>query len=263
MRYLEAIEARLSRGGVYDETALGRDVLSDPVVLERLVALSGRDVVDVGCGGGALVRTLTARGARVTGVEISESQLAPAVRDNGGSGARYLVGLAQDLPLESASVDVVVFMRTLHHVPPGSMLDALREARRVLRPGGVVYVAEPLTEGDFFELTNLVEDEREVRAAAQRAVAEAPEVGLDRGHTFEYDARLCLADLDAFAARVISVDPARGEAFEAQRSVLAEAFARLGSAGERPGERCFLAPMRVDLLHPASADAAHASNRPS
>lgn len=237
--------------------------MSDLAVLERLVALSGRDAVDVGCGGGALVRTLAARGARVTGVEISESQLAPAVRDDGGSGARYVVGLAQELPLESASMDLVVFMRTLHHVPPASMRDALREARRVLRRDGVVYVAEPLAEGDFFELTSLVEDEREVRAAAQRAVAEAPWVGLDRAHTFEYDARLCLADLDAFAARVISVDPARGEAFEAQRSVLAEAFARLGSPGERPGERCFLAPMRVDLLRPASADAAHASNRPS
>lgn len=229
-------------------------MISDLAVLERLVALSGRDVVDVGCGGGALVRALVARGARLTGVEISESQLAAAVRDDGGRGARYLVGTAERLPLPEASVDVVVFMRTLHHVPPASMRDALHEARRVLRPGGVVYVAEPLAEGDFFELTSLVEDEREVRAAAQRSVADARAVGLDRAQMFEYDARLCLADLDAFAARIISVDPARGEAFEAQKSQVAEAFSRLGSPGERPGERCFLTPMRVDLMRPAPAD---------
>jgi SAM-dependent methyltransferase len=128
------------------------------------------------------------------------------------------------------------------------MLSALREARRVLRPGGVVYIAEPLAEGDFFELTSLVEDEREVRAAAQRTIARASDAGLERRESLEYDVRLCLAGLDAFAARLVSVDPARGEVFEQRRDVLAETFARLGEPGERPGERCFLVPMRADVL---------------
>jgi SAM-dependent methyltransferase len=227
---------------------VAREVVSDLAVLERMVSLSGRDVVDVGCGGGALVRALAARGARVTGVEISDEQLAAAIRDDGGAGARYVVGLAQRLPLDDASVDVVVFMRSLHHVPPADMRDALREARRVLRPDGVVYVCEPLPEGDFYALTSLIEDEREVRAAAQRAVADAASAGLDRLSTLEYDVRLCLVDLDAFAARLVSVDPARGAPFEQRKGEVAEAFARLGEPGERPGERCFLAPMRVALL---------------
>jgi ubiquinone/menaquinone biosynthesis C-methylase UbiE len=235
---------------------LSRELASDLAMLERLVPVSGRDVVDIGCGGGVLVRALAARGARVTGVEITESQLAAAVRDDNGSGARYVVGLAQRLPLEDASVDVVAFMRALHHVPPADMLSALREAGRVLRPGGVVYIAEPLAEGDFFELTSLVEDEREVRAAAQRAIADAADAGLDRAETREYDVRFCLADLDAFAARIISVDPARGEVFEERKAVLAEAFARLGEPGERPGERCFLVPMRVDVLRVDGAEVA-------
>jgi hypothetical protein len=235
---------------------LSREQTSDLTVLQRLVPVSGQDMVDIGCGGGALVRALAARGARVTGVEISELQLATAVRDDGGSGGRYVVGLAQRLPLEDASVDVVVFMRALHHVPPADMLAALGEARRVLRTDGAVYIAEPLAEGDFFELTSLVEDEREVRAAAQRAIAGAAEAGLDRAESLEYDVRFCLADLDAFAARTISVDPSRGEVFEERKAQLAEAFARLGEPGEQPGERCFLVPMRVDVLRPATAGVA-------
>lgn len=231
---------------------LSREVTSDLTVLERLVPLSGRDVVDIGCGGGALVRALAARGARMTGVEISESQLAAAIRDDDGTGARYVVGLAQRLPLEDASVDVVVFMRSFHHVPPADMLPALGETRRVLRGGGAVYIAEPLAEGDFFELTSLVEDEREVRAAAQRAIADSPAAGLKGVESLEYDVRLCLAGLDAFAARTISVDPARGEVFEERRALVAEAFARLGEPGEQPGERCFLVPMRVDVLRVAA-----------
>jgi SAM-dependent methyltransferase len=228
--------------------ALAREVLTDLSVLERLVEPCGKDVVDIGCGGGALVRALSGLGARVIGVEISEAQLAPAVENDGASGARYLVGSAQELPLEDASLDAAVFMRTLHHVPPAELDDALGEARRVLRTGGVVYVAEPLPEGEFFELTSLVEDEREVRAAAQRALGGAERAGLERARTVEYDAQLCLRGLDALRARVVSVDPARAERFDARRAELAEAFARLGEPGERAGERCFRQPMRADLL---------------
>lgn len=232
---------------------MSRDVLSDLDVLDRLVQPAGKDVVDVGCGGGALVRALAARGARVTGVEISEEQLAAAVAgDNGGTGARYLVGRAERLPLEDGSVDAVVFMRTLHHVPTAELLDALREARRVLRPDGMVYVSEPLAQGDYFELTRLVEDEVEVRAAAQRALERARDAGLERASTLDYDVRLCLAGLDALRARIVSVDPARAPRFDAREAELAQAFARLGEPGERPGERCFLQPMRADVLRPAA-----------
>jgi len=229
---------------------LSRDVLSDLDVLDRLVQPAGKDVVDIGCGPGSLVRALTARGARTIGVEISEEQLAAARRDD--ERVRYVVGRAESLPLDDDSLDAVVFMRSLHHVPPADQLDALREARRVLRADGLVYVAEPLAFGDFFELTRMVEDEVEVRAAAQRALDRALEAGLERTSTLEYDARLCLNGLEALRARIVSVDPARESRFEARQAELAEAFARLGEPGERSGERCFLQPMRADVLRRAS-----------
>jgi SAM-dependent methyltransferase len=225
-----------------------REVATDVAMLERLVSPAGKDVVDVGCGGGALVRELASRGARMVGVEISEGQLASALAHDGGGESRYLVGRAQQLPLEDGSVDVAVFMRTLHHVPPADLMEALREARRVLRPDGAAYVAEPLAEGDYFELVSLVEDELEVRGAAQRALAEASLAGLDRVSTVDYEVRLCIAGLAMLRARVVSVDPARAEAFDAHQAELAEAFERLGEPGSRPGERCFQQPMRADVL---------------
>lgn len=229
------------------------EVISDLAMLERLADPAGKDVVDIGCGGGTLVRALSARGARVTGIEISEEQLAPAIAQDGGSGARYLVGRAQRLPLEHASVDLAVFMRTLHHMPPPELAAALREARRVLRPGGAVYVAEPLPRGEYFELTRTVEDELEVRNAAQAALGRAGEAGLMRAATVDYDVRLCLAGVDALRARVIAANPRRAERFDALRVDLARGFAALGEPGEHPGERCFLQPMRADLLRPVNA----------
>jgi SAM-dependent methyltransferase len=224
---------------------------SDVAMLERLAAPSGKDVVDVGCGGGALVRELSARGARVTGVEISEGQLAAATSLDDGGGGRYLIGRAQRLPLDDASVDLAVFMRTLHHVPPAELMQALHEARRVIRRDGAVYVAEPLAKGDYFELVSLVEDELDVRSAAQAALARASEAGLLRARTVEYDVRLCIADLAMLRARIVSVDPTRADSFDARRDELAEAFERLGEPGQGHRERCFFAPMRADVLRPA------------
>jgi SAM-dependent methyltransferase len=231
--------------------AVSREQSTDLAMLERLIAPYAKDVVDVGCGGGALVRALTGRGARVTGVEVSESQLSAAIEQDDGSGARYVVGRAEELPLDDSSVDIAVFMRSLHHVPQEQLGAALVEARRVIRPGGAVYVAEPLAEGDFFELTRLVEDEAGVRAAAQAALSEASNAGLDRATTVDYDVRLCLAGLPALRARLIAADPGRAGRFDELRAELAEALDRLGEPGERAGERCFMAPMRADVLRPA------------
>lgn len=230
-----------------------RELATDLEMLDRLTQPAGKDVIDIGCGGGALVRELSDRGARVVGVEISAQQLATAVAQDKGTGARYVVGEAQRLPLADASADLAVFMRTLHHVPGPSLVQALREASRVVRRDGLVYVAEPLAEGDFFELVSLVEDEHEVRRAAQHALGQASVAGLARVTTIDYDVRVCIRDLSMLRRRVVSVDPQRAQMFDARRAELADAFERLGAPGAVAGERCFLQPMRADVLEHAGA----------
>jgi ubiquinone/menaquinone biosynthesis C-methylase UbiE len=232
---------------------VAREVISDLAMLERLAPPAGRDVLDIGCGGGQLVRALAARGARVVGVEVSEGQLAAAVAHDAGSGARYLIGRAEALPVTDASVDLAVFMRTLHHVPAHELLAALKEARRVLRAEGLVYVAEPLAEGDYFELLRLVEDEVEARAAAQAVLANAHEAGLERVVQVEYDAEMRVAGLQALHDRMAAVDPQRSAAFALHETELQEVFATLGDPGERPGERRFRQPMRAEVLRPVPA----------
>ncbi len=237
-------------------------MISDLAMLERLVPPAGKDVVDVGCGGGALVRALTDLGARVTGVEISQSQLATAIEQDDGRGARYLVGRAERLPLDDSSVDLAVFMRSFHHVPAADLDAALAEARRVIRPGGAVYVAEPLADGNFFELTRLVDDETEVRGAAQAALARASHAGLRRETTVDYDAPLTIAGLPGLRARVVAADPRRAARFDELGAELAEGLERLGAPGERPGERRFLHPMRADVLTPAMPPRGTGGRRP-
>jgi SAM-dependent methyltransferase len=226
---------------------MARELTTSIAMLERLAAPAGKDVLDVGCGGGGLARELAARGARVTGLEISEGQLGDA-RALGGP--TYVVGGAQQMPIADRSQDVVLFMNSLHHVPETAMLAALAEAHRVVRPDGLVYVAEPLAEGQFYAMVKLVEDEDHVRAAAQRTLGGADRVGLLRETTVEYDVEGRLADLNALRRRMVSVEPARAERFDALQEQLAEAFAKLGT--EHGGERVFSMPVRADVLRPAT-----------
>jgi ubiquinone/menaquinone biosynthesis C-methylase UbiE len=219
---------------------------TDIDVLRRHAELAGRDVLDVGCGQGRLVRELTALGARLTGMEISEEQLTAARAADDGAGARYLVGRAESIPLADGSFDLVVFRASLHHVPIAQMLPALREARRVLRPGGHVYAAEPLASGDFYALVSIVDNEDEVRDAAQRALEQAETIGLTHVATEEYELEALVGGLDTLRRRMVAVDPGRGERFDAHRDELTRRFAQLG---EPSGDgRRFTEIMRAVLL---------------
>ena len=227
--------------------ATAAEPTDDVTVLARLVDLAGRDAVDVGCGGGWLARAMAARGARVTALEISESQLAPARAAALGAGIAYAIGRGEQTGLAAGSQDRAVFMRTLHHVPVAAIGDALVEARRIVRDGGLVYFAEPLPEGGFFELVSIVEDESEVRAAARAAIDAAGEAGLAPVAAERYEIVFELADLDAWIARTSAVDPARAITAAEHRDELARVFAARGEPLPGGG-RSFRQGVRVDLL---------------
>ena len=217
-------------------------------LLDELLDVRGRDVLDVGCGEGWLVRHLGVAGAAsVVGVDPLTVALARA-RAQDPSG-RYLEARAEALPFDDASFDVTVLFNSLHHVGAPALDEALAEASRVLRPGGVLYVQEPLPEGAFFELMRPVDDETEVRAAAQAALARA--TSRPSGHLRIVEQRegvvtMRLADFEAWRRLVESVDPARLEMLDANESSLRSAFERLG----RPDAhgRVFGQPVSVMLL---------------
>ncbi len=169
--------------------------------LAVLGAVDGVDAVDVGCGEGQNARGLAAAGARVTGFDPF-IEPTPRTAEGGGSFA-LLRATADALPLADASADVVLFIFSLHHVPGPKLEAALGEARRVLKPSGRLYVAEPLAQGAGHYVGSLFHDETVVRAAAQAALdaAAAPRFGSRR--TFRYTDRRRYPSFDVYAERQI------------------------------------------------------------
>ncbi len=143
-------------------------------LLDGLVPLGGRDILELGCGKAVLARALLARhpDSRVTGLEVDARQHAANLAAP-QPGLRFVAAGAQAIPFADGGFDLVLMLKSLHHVPVPLMAQALAEAARVLRPGGHLYVSEPVYAGPLNDVMRLFHDEREVRAAAQAALDEA------------------------------------------------------------------------------------------
>jgi ubiquinone/menaquinone biosynthesis C-methylase UbiE len=211
------------------------------------VSIAGARILDVGCGDGTFVREMARAGAQVTGVECSEAQLALCQRASRVAGERYVFGVAQALPFDDHVFDATILRASLHHVPAESMEQALREARRVTRAAGEIFVFEPLTSGTHFELTRLVDDETTVRAEAQAAIARSIAGGrLSRSHDETFVAAVVYENLDALRRRVTAIDASRAAAFAAVEAEVRRVFEASGIACE--GGWRFIQPFRLDVL---------------
>jgi ubiquinone/menaquinone biosynthesis C-methylase UbiE len=97
---------------------------------------AGLDVLDVGCGQGIDLANYAKAGAAVTGVDLTPRhvELARAQLEALGLDGTVVLGDAESLPFAADSFDRVASNGVLHHTP--DIAAALREVRRVLRPGG-------------------------------------------------------------------------------------------------------------------------------
>jgi SAM-dependent methyltransferase len=133
-------------------------------VLHLAGDVSGRRVLDAGCGSGPLTAALRDNGAVVTGFDVSAAMVDLA-RQRMGDGADLHVGdLAAPLPFADAEFDDVVASLVLHYLEDWA--GPLSELRRVLKPGGrlILSVNHPAAyaivypEADYFAVTRCSED---------------------------------------------------------------------------------------------------------
>jgi 2-polyprenyl-6-hydroxyphenyl methylase/3-demethylubiquinone-9 3-methyltransferase len=108
--------------------------------IDERAGLDGKRVVDVGCGGGILAEAMAQRGARVTGIDLSEKSLRVAElhRLESGAAVAYERAMAEEFAAaHPGEFDVVTCMELLEHVPqPSSVVAA---CARLVKPGGQVF----------------------------------------------------------------------------------------------------------------------------
>ncbi|MBS0545089.1 MAG: bifunctional 2-polyprenyl-6-hydroxyphenol methylase/3-demethylubiquinol 3-O-methyltransferase UbiG [Proteobacteria bacterium] len=108
--------------------------------IDSRAALAGKNVLDVGCGGGILSESMAARGAQVTGIDLSDKALGVARLHLFESGVKvdYRHTSAEAFAAENpAQFDVVTCMEMLEHVPdPASTIAA---CAKLVKPDGHVF----------------------------------------------------------------------------------------------------------------------------
>ena len=109
--------------------------------IHQLAPLTGKQVLDVGCGGGILADAMARKGAQVLGIDLATKSLKVAqlhALEAQTEGVRYREVSAEALAAEApASFDVITCMEMLEHVPdPSSVVRACSE---LVKPGGWVF----------------------------------------------------------------------------------------------------------------------------
>lgn len=118
-------------------------------IVDIYVSSANARILEIGCGTATFLHHLSARGrTSLYGCDLSEMVLEVAQKKVPNGMFRQANMLS--MPYENEYFDVVVFMGSLHHVPTEDIEIAFEEAKRVLRPNGVLMVADSNSEYDDF-----------------------------------------------------------------------------------------------------------------
>ena len=223
------------------------ETAAEQEMMERLLPLQGARIFELGCGAAWITRQLAERypTSRFTATEVDrlqhEKNLALAAPPN----LSFILGGAEAIEAETASVDLVWMLKSLHHVPSALMPAAMQEITRVLKPGGLAYFSEPVYDGEFNALMSLIHDEKEVRTQAFEAIRGLVESGrmqLEGEYFFQVPGNY--PSWQAFEDRFLNITHTQLNLDEERYQRIKQTFlTHLGPQGAE-----FLKPHRVDLL---------------
>ncbi|PLY14386.1 MAG: SAM-dependent methyltransferase [Sedimenticola sp.] len=216
-------------------------------IIQRTLPLRDANVLELGCGSAWMTRKIAEQfhPGQITAAEVDRIQHEKNLAITDLPGVRFIYGGAEAIDLPDASVDIVLMLKSLHHVPLDKMDPALKEIARVLRPGGLAYISEPVYRGDFNEILRLFHDEQAVRKAAFQALqTSVQEKRLQLVEQIFFNSPGHYKDFDDFEARMLNVTHTEHNIDEVLYGRIKAAFMQhMTDQGAH-----FMKPSRVDLL---------------
>lgn len=163
-------------------------IATDPIVVNcpeaevynRVLSLDNKHILELGCGTAQKTRDIATSGVnrKITALEVDVTAHQKNLQIDDLPNVKFVLAGAQQIPLDDQSVDIVMMFKSLHHVPLELMSASLREINRVLKPGGLAYISEPVFSGDFNDILRLFNDEQKVREAAFNTLKKAVYEGI-------------------------------------------------------------------------------------
>ena len=225
------------------ETPLVNEV---KLMLEQL-PFDGAQVLELGCGKAEKTRLLaeTGRVGGILALEVDTIQHERNLQIADLPNVQFRHAGAEAIPAEDNSIDIVLMFKSLHHVPMELMDQALSEIARVLKPGGLAWISEPVYAGELNEVFKLFHDEKLVREAAFAAVCKAVNDGrLLLEKELFFNTRSFFENFEQFDQRMIRVTHSNHQLSPELFQQVREKF----NSFLTPEGATFLNPQRVDLL---------------
>lgn len=216
-------------------------------IYESLLALDGKEILELGCGNADITRQIATGGRdrRITATEVDQVQHRQNLLIDDLPNVTFIEAGSQAIPAENNRYDLAFMFKSLHHVPTEMMAAAMSELSRVLKPGGMAYISEPVFDGNFNEMLRLFHDEEQVRKAAFEAIKVAVE---ERRFSLVkqvfFNLPIQFANFSDFADKVINVSHTEHRLSE---ELLAQVKERFMENRQQDSFK-FLQPIRVDLL---------------
>ena len=216
-------------------------------IYNRLLSLDHKHILELGCGHARKTRGIATSGVnrKITAFEVDEIAHDKNLQITDLPNVTFGLSGAQDIPLDDESVDVVMMFKSLHHIPKALMRQSLGEIRRVLKPGGMAYISEPVYAGEFNEILRLFNDEQLVREFAFNTLKKAVDDGLFKlVEEIFFNTPRRYEDFAEFEKRIINATYSQNRLNEElYRQVKQQFEQHTGNNGAH-----FLNPVRVDLL---------------
>ncbi len=238
------------------DTMVIQDPSADTLVPEheiyaQLLPLQGARIIELGCGPAKHTRHIAETHApeSILACEVDQRQLEKNLAITDLPSVRFVDAGAEAIPADDGSADIVMMFKSLHHVPVDSMGAAMQEIARVLRPGGLAYISEPVYAGAFNEVLKLFHDEGAVRRAAFEAVrAAVADQTLELVEQRFFNTPNHFDDFAAFEQRIL-------KATHTEHHLSPELYETVRQRFEEhmtPDGAQFVMPIRVDLLRRAA-----------
>ena len=220
---------------------------ADSEIFNKLLTLDGKHILELGCGTAMHTRAIATGGRDryITATEVDQRQHAKNLLIDDLTNVSFVLAGAESIPEQDQSFDIVIMFKSLHHVPVDLLDEAMREISRVLKPGGLAYIAEPVYAGAFNDIVRLFNDEKLVREAAFAALQRAVDTKLFvLADEVFFNSPVYFKDFADFEHKVLNVTHTdhslSDETFNQVRDLFLQHM--------QPDGVHFLAPMRVDLL---------------
>jgi len=221
---------------------------SDQSLLAELIDFHNANIVELGCGTAFVTRKLAEAWptANIIAAEVDETQHDKNLAITDLNNVTFQLAGMQKIDAGDNSTDAVIMLKSLHHVPGHLLQKGFSEVHRILKPGGKLYISEPVFDGAFNDILRLFNDEESVRQSAFNATVEAVESGQFKlVQETHFLSKSVFADFSAFEERIINVTHSE---FIIDNALYQKIKSKFEAYPATDGSKVFMNPTRVNLL---------------